>query len=73
MMGQAACCAAACRLQPRHAAGLRQFAHAQDVALAFGHGENAARVEQVEDVGRLRARVVGGPSASDQRCVSQRL
>src|SRR5262245_10727060 len=38
------------RLQPGGAAGLGEVAHAQDVALTLGHGDNAAGVEQVEDV-----------------------
>src|SRR5262245_11131937 len=46
-------------LQPGRAAGLREVAHAQDVALPLGHGDDAAGVEQIEDVGRLDALVVG--------------
>src|SRR5262245_39820213 len=38
-------------LQPRRAARFGQLAHAQDVALALGHRDDAAGVEQVEDVG----------------------
>ena len=41
--------------QERLAAGLGEVAHAQDVALALGHRDHAARVEQVEDVARLDA------------------
>ena len=51
--------ASALGLQPRRAAGFRQFAHAQDVALALGDRDHAARVEQVEDVAGLDALVVG--------------
>ena len=45
--------------EPRLAAGLGQFAHAQDVALPLGDRDHAARVEQIEDVARLDALVVG--------------
>src|SRR5688572_9811205 len=48
------------RLQPRGTARLGEVAHAQDVALALGHGDDAAGVQQVEDVARLDALVVGG-------------
>src|SRR5262245_23804230 len=46
-------------LQPGRAAGLGEVAHAQDVALALGHRDDAAGVEQVEDMARLDALVVG--------------
>ena len=46
-------------MHPGFAAGFRQFAHAHDVALPLGHRDHAARVEQVEDVARLDALVVG--------------
>src|SRR5262249_53900677 len=49
-------------LQPRGAAGLGEAAHAQDIALALGHGDDATGVEQVEDVGSLNALVVGRES-----------
>src|SRR5271167_3688150 len=48
------------RLQPCGAAGFGEFAHAQDVALALGDGDDAARVEKVEGVARLDALIVGG-------------
>src|SRR5688572_33280052 len=41
-------------------AGARQRAHAQDVALAFGHRDRAAGVEQVEAVRGLADLFVGG-------------
>ncbi len=43
---------AACGLQPGRAAGFRQFADAQDVALALGDRDDAAGVEEVEVVAR---------------------
>ena len=42
------------------AAGLGQRADAENVALALGDGDDAADVEQVEDVARLDRLVVGG-------------
>ena len=51
--------AAALGPEPGRAAGLGELAHAQDVALALGHRDHAAGVEQVEDVARLDALVVG--------------
>ena len=45
--------------EPGRAAGLGELAHAQDVALALGHRDHAAGVEQVEDVACLDALVVG--------------
>src|SRR5690606_9240622 len=44
---------------------LRQPADAQDVALAFGDADRAARVEQVEAVAGLGDLVVGGQRQSD--------
>src|SRR3546814_10270936 len=41
------------------AAGLGQGAHAADVGLALGDRDDAARIEQVEDVARLHALVIG--------------
>jgi len=46
--------------EPGLAAGFRQLAHAQDVALPLRHADHAARVEQVEEVGGLDALIVGG-------------
>ena len=39
--------------------GARQRAHAQDVALALGHGDRAARIQQVEGVRGLQHLLVG--------------
>ncbi len=50
---------AVARLQVGRAAGLGELAHAQDVALTLGDGDHPARVEQVEDMARLDALVVG--------------
>ncbi len=36
--------------------------HPKYIALPFGHGNNAARVKQIKDVGRLYALIVGGKS-----------
>src|SRR5439155_20349668 len=47
------------RLQEGLPASLRQVAHPQDVALALGDGNHAARIEQVEDMACLDALVVG--------------
>src|SRR3954451_6864585 len=44
--------------QPCLAAGFRQLAYAQDVALPLSDRDDAARVEQVERVARLDALVV---------------
>src|SRR3954451_20581175 len=46
--------------QPCLAAGFRQLADAQDVALPLSDRDDAARVEQVERVDRLDALVVSG-------------
>ena len=43
-----------------HGAGLTEVADAADVALAFGDGDGAAGVHQVEQVRRLQDLVVGG-------------
>src|SRR5690606_41148308 len=51
--------AAGLRLEEGLAAGLGEVAHAQDVALPLGDGDDAARVEQVEGVGGLDALIVG--------------
>src|SRR3569832_674716 len=51
--------AARLRMQPGLAAGLGELADAQDVALALSDGDDAAGVEQIEDVARLDALVVG--------------
>src|SRR3990170_4211433 len=50
----------ALRPQPRLAAGLGELAYAQDVALALGHRDDAARIEQIEHVACLDALIVGG-------------
>jgi len=44
--------------------GAGERSDAGDVALAFGDGDGAARVEQVEGVARLDAEFVGGPRQS---------
>src|SRR5580704_3929869 len=46
-------------LEPRRAAAASEFAHSQDIALALGYRYRAARVEQVEDMARLDALIVG--------------
>ena len=51
---RAASCPASRGLEPGGAAGLGEFAHPEDVALALGHRDHSARVEKVEDVARLR-------------------
>src|SRR5215472_9762470 len=51
--------AAAGGLEPGFAAGAGQIAHPQDVALPLGHRYDAARIEQVEQVARLDALVIG--------------
>src|SRR5215475_2085547 len=56
---RAASRATPCRHQPSSAAGLRQLAHAQNVALPLGDGDDAARIQKVEDMARLDALVVG--------------
>ncbi len=48
------------RLQPGRAASFGEFAHAQNIALPFSHGNHAARVKQIEDVRGLDALVIGG-------------
>src|SRR5258708_39573913 len=48
-------------LQPGLAASFRELAHAQDVALPLGHRDDAARIEEVEDVARPDT-LVGGRS-----------
>src|SRR5271157_4654039 len=47
-------------LQPGFAARLRERAYAPDIARAFGGADDPARVEQVEQMTRLDALVVGG-------------
>src|SRR5262249_31476298 len=48
-----------CRGQPRRAAGFRTLPNAQDVALTLRHRNDAARIEQIEDVTGLNALVIG--------------
>ena len=50
-------------LKPGAAAGLGQIAYAQDVGLPFRHGDDAARIEKIENVRRLDALVVGRQDA----------
>src|SRR6185295_8139652 len=45
--------------EPGRTAGLGQLAHAQNVALALGDGDDAARIQQVEDVACLDTLVIG--------------
>src|SRR3954469_2986480 len=45
--------------QPGLAAGLGEFTHAQNVALALGDRDHAAGVEQIENVAGLDALVIG--------------
>src|SRR5688572_9117146 len=47
------------RPQPSVTAGLGEVANAQDVALALGDGDDASGIQQIEDVARLDALVVG--------------
>src|SRR5258706_9229139 len=54
------CKAAGLGLQPSRAAGLGKIADAKDVALPFGDRNHSARIEQIEDVARLDALIVGG-------------
>ena len=56
------------RSRPRRRRG--RGAHAQDVALALGHADRLARIEQVEDVRRLQRLLVG---RQRQRHLEQRL
>src|SRR3954451_16235587 len=53
------CRAARFRMHPGVAAGLGKFAHAHDVALPLGPRDHAARIQQIEDVARLDALVIG--------------
>src|SRR5207248_5635451 len=46
-------------VNPGFAAGFCQFAHAHDVALPLRHRDHAACIQQVEDVARLDALVIG--------------
>src|SRR4051812_31110574 len=52
-------CASSHGLEPGGAAGLGKLAHTQDIALALGHRDDAAGVEQIEDVRGLDALIVG--------------
>src|SRR5690606_37585421 len=45
--------------EPGLAAGLGEFADAQDVALPLGDRDDAARIEQIEDMAGLDALVIG--------------
>src|SRR5262245_37003436 len=47
------------RHQPSSAAGFRQLAHPQNVTLPLGDGDDAARIQKVENMARLDALVVG--------------
>jgi hypothetical protein len=53
-------CSAPFGLQPRCATGFRQITHPEDVALPLGHGDNAARIQQIEHVRSFDALVVSG-------------
>src|SRR5689334_21365436 len=44
--------------QPRLAAGLRELAHAQNIALPLGDRDHTARIEQIEYVTGLDALVI---------------
>ena len=46
--------------QPRGATGFRQITNAQNVALPLRDRNHAAGIEQVEDVARFDALIVGG-------------
>ena len=50
--------------QPGLAAALRQRAHPADIGGPLGDADDAARVEQVEQVARLDALVIGGQRAA---------
>src|SRR5262245_7252223 len=45
--------------EPGRTAGLGQLAHAQNVALALGDGDDAARIQQIKDVACLDTLVIG--------------
>src|SRR5680860_551940 len=47
-------------LEPRGAARFGEITNAQDISLALGHGDNAAGIEQIEDVRGLDRLIVGG-------------
>src|SRR5262249_49597635 len=46
--------------EPGLAAAFGQSAHPGDIGLALGHRDDAARIQQIEDVARLQALVIGG-------------
>src|SRR5262249_45112235 len=50
--------------EPGLAATLGQSAHPGDISLALGHRDDAARIQQVEDVARLPAVIIGGQRQS---------
>ena len=58
--------------EPGRTAGLGQLAHAQNVALPLGDGDDAARVQQIEDVACLDALIVGGQRQPMLRVVGTR-
>ncbi len=73
---RAASCPASRGLEPGGAAGLGEFAHPEDVALALGHRDHSARVEKVEDVAPEAAPTKSGLKrrrrSTDQRRVPWR-
>ena len=65
--------AAALGPEPGRPARLGELTHAQDVALALGHRDHAARIEQIEGVARLDALIIGrqAPSCDACRCAAR--